>query len=112
MLDVITDAQGIVDRLAGAGVAATLDPAQAATNRPCILVTPPTLDTTSRSATWRLAALSGHDAGNLAALTELLGLVQLAETVLPVEGADPASYPLTPETGTVPAYLIRLTTSY
>ena len=30
--------------------------------------------------------------------------------VLDVETAPPASYALTPETGTVPAYLLRITT--
>lgn len=112
MRELLTDAQELRDRIASTGATATLDPAQAATSRPCVLVTPPALDHSARTATWQLAALSGHSTGSLAALTELVDLVELVDTVLAVEAATPASYALTPDVGAVPAYLITVTTSY
>lgn len=108
----VTDAEELRDQLLAADVPATIDPAWASTNRPCVLVTPPAIDWTARSLTWRLAALSAHGTGSLAALVELGDLIERVADVLDVEGADPASYALTPETGTVPAYLIRVTTSH
>lgn len=111
MSAILDQADHLVALLRGAGIAATADPAVANTNRPCVLVPPPALDVTDASMTWRLAALSSHDAGTYAALVQLAGLVDLVADVLHVEAADPASYALT-STGTVPAYLLTITTSF
>lgn len=100
------------DLLNAAGIVADTDPAWAATNRPCVLVTPPTLDNAARAATFELAALSAHAGGTEAALLELGDLHDAVDAVLNLDGARPAAYALTPETGAVPAYLLRLTTSY
>jgi len=104
-------ADALVDQLVDAGIVATADPSVAAANRPCVLVTPPAIDYTQRTDTWRLAALSSHPAGTLAAVDELDQLLDQVEPVLYVEAADPASYALTAGT-VVPAYLIRVTTSH
>lgn len=109
---IVTAAEQLRDQLTAADVPATTDPSWANTNRPCVLVPPPAIDWTTRTLTWRLAALSAHPAGTAAAVVELGDLVERVADVLDVETADPASYALTPETGTVPAYLIRVTTSH
>lgn len=109
---IVPAAEQLRDQLDAAGIPASTDPSWASTNRPCVLVTPPAIDWTTRTLTWRLAALSAHAAGSLAALVELGDLIERTADVLDVEAADPASYALTPETGTVPAYLIRVTTSH
>jgi hypothetical protein len=100
----------IVELLTAGGVAATDDPAKAATRRPCVLVAPPSLDYRARLYVHRLVALSSHDHGSLPALEQLDQLVAATEALLPVETADPGAYALTPETGTVPAYVMRVTT--
>lgn len=94
-----------------AGLFATLDPAAAVTNRPCVLVAPPTIDYTTREVTHRIVALSSHAAGTLAAVEQLDELVALVEDVLNVERAEPIGYPMG-EAGVVPAYLIRTTTTH
>lgn len=94
-----------------AGVAAFLDPAVANTNRPCVLVAPPSVDYSTREVTHRIVALSSHPAGTFAALAQLDELVAQVEDVLHVEEATPISYPLTP-LDLVPAYLIRTTTTH
>lgn len=100
------------DQLLGAEIQATTDPAWADTNRPCVLVAPPSIDYVDRSVTHRIIALSSHPAGTLAAVDQLDALVTAVEAVLNVESAEPISYPLTPAIGLVPAYLIRTTTSH
>jgi hypothetical protein len=117
MTAILDDAQAIVDRLnadlpdgSPAPFRAYLDPAEAASNRPCFLVPPPAIDLTTRRATWRLVALSSEVRGTFAALAELVPLVERAEDVLPIEAADPANYLLTDQL-TAPAYLVRLTTT-
>lgn len=100
----------LAEQLTTDDVMATHDPSVAASNRPCLLVAPPSMDYSERTNTWSIVALSSHPAGGLDALDELDGLVRHTYDVLHVETATPASYALTPETGTIPAYLMRVTT--
>jgi hypothetical protein len=100
----------LVEQLTGAGIAATDDPARAETSRPCVLVTPPTVDYRACSSSWRLVALSSHPAGTLAAVEQLDQLVTEVAELLPLDTAEPASYSLTPATDPLPAYVLRLTT--
>lgn len=111
MGSIVTAAEQLAAQLtADAGVVATTDPARADTNRPCVLIAPPTMDYSARTNTWPVVLLSSKANGSLAALRELDELLQLVAPVLNVESATPASYALTPEVGTVPAYVLRVTT--
>lgn len=111
MGSIVADAKALAELIADrAEVRATHDPAKAETNRPCVLVTPPSIDYSARTNTWSIALLSSKPTGSLAALAELDELLQAVLPVLDVETANPASYALTPETGTVPAYVLRITT--
>lgn len=109
--DIVDTAKALAARLNDADVLAGIDPAWADVNRPCVLIAPPSLDYSERSATWRVVALSSHAAGTLAALEQLAGLVDDVAGVLDVEAAEPSSYVLS-QTSIVPAYLIRVTTSH
>lgn len=111
MGSLITDAETLAARVrVAAKVRATHDPAVANTNRPCVLVAPPTIDYARRTNTWSVVLLASKPTGSLAALAELDQLLQAVVPVLDVETATPASYALTPETGTTPAYVLRVTT--
>src|SRR5687767_7283712 len=105
----------LVSQLQTAGVKATGDAAAAQNNRPCVLVAPPAIDWQAGTyagpmLTWRLVCLAGHDNADLAAFQQIDDLVDQVEAAgLPVELAEPAAYQLTPSTGTVPAYIIRIT---
>lgn len=99
------------DQLVAADVTATCDPAEAVTNRPCVLVAPPSIDYTTREVSHRIVALSSHAAGTLAAVEQLDQLVAAVELVLHVERAEPIGYPMG-DAGLVPAYLIRTTTTH
>jgi hypothetical protein len=90
-------------------VRAYVDPAEAANNRPCVLIAPPTIDYQRKANVWRVVCLSSQANGSLAALAELDALVQAVTARLVVEVADPGSYALVPETGPVPAYVLRVT---
>ncbi len=109
---ILDAAQLVVDQLVAADVVATLDPAVAAANRPCVLVAPPTVDYAQQLDTWEVVALSSHAAGTLAAVDELDQLLDAIEPVLYVERAEPRAYVLTPASGPVPAYIVRVTTSH
>ena len=111
MGSIVDDAKALAATIrAQAGIRATHDPARANTTRPCALVTPPSIDYVTRANSWTVALLSSKPTGSLAALAELDELLQAVVPVLDVESATPASYALTPETGTTPAYLLRITT--
>lgn len=99
------------DQLLGGDVFATLDPAAAVTNRPCVLIAPPSIDYATREVTHRVLALSSHAAGTLAAVEQLDGLLAHVEACLNVERAEPIGYPMG-DAGVVPAYLIRTTTTH
>lgn len=98
-------------KLTDAGMTATDDPAEAVTNRPCVLVAPPTIDYTTREVTHRIVALSSHAAGTLAAVHQLDQLVDAVAQALDVERATPIGYPMG-DAGVVPAYLITTTTTH
>ena len=102
--------RALADQLDGDGITATADPSVAASNRPCLLVTPPTVDYSQLTNTWHVMALSRHPAGTLDAVDELEPLVERARERLHVEHLKPVQYPLTPETGTVPALALRVVT--
>lgn len=99
-------------QLEAAGIDATDDPAKANTNRPCVLVGPPTLELATRSVVHNLVALSSAAAGTLDALEQLDELVTAVCDALPVETANPVVYALTPATDPVPAYVMRVTGTY
>lgn len=101
----------LVTLLRDGDIRATADPAQAETNRPCVLVAPPTLNLPARAVEHRLFALTSHPAGTTAALAQLDVLVTAVVELLPVERAEPTSYALTPASDPVPAYLLTLTGS-
>lgn len=110
MGSILAAAEQLASTLTAAGITATTDPSKADTNRPCVLIAPPTMDYRARTNTWPVVLLSSRPTGSLAALRELDQLLQAVAPVLDVETATPASYALTPEAGTVPAYLLRVTT--
>ena len=116
MGSIVTDAQALADKITqgtaepGPAVFATVDPAAAATNRPCVLVAPPTMDYSQLTNVWPIVLLSSHPIGSLDALVQLDQLLQAVVPILSVESAQPTAYQLTPETGPTPAYLIRVTT--
>jgi hypothetical protein len=90
---------------------ATVDPGEAASNRPCILVGPPRLDWRSAPmggplVTWTLVALASKPTGSVEALNELDALMEAVVDLLPIETAAPARYPVGTEQ--VPAYLLTL----
>lgn len=93
-------------------VRAYTDPSRAATNRPCVLVSPPTIDFSRRSATWTLAVLASKGTGGRDTWDELDVLVAAVVRRLPVETARPSAYFLTKSVGNVPAYLLTVTTSH
>lgn len=101
----------LVGQLAGAGIKATADVDAATADRPCLLVPPPRVDYHAQAITWRLALLSSHDAGTSAAWDELDGLLGEVAEVLPLDLAEPGSYALPTGGGSVPAYLLTLTSS-
>lgn len=107
-------AQQIAARLTAAGVKAYTDPDKAASNRPCVLVTPPLIDWTTRAATWQLAVLTSHDVGSEAAFRQLdETLADVAAALVDtVERATPTSYYLTKQYPQVACYLAQITTSH
>lgn len=113
MGSIVTEARALAELINTAtegDVFATVDPAEANTNRPCVLIAPPTMDYSARTNTWPVVLLSSHPTGSLDALAQLDQLLQAVAPVLNVETATPSSYLLTPELGAVPAYMVRVTT--
>jgi hypothetical protein len=98
--------------LKAAGVRATVDPREAATNRPCVLIAPPTVNYQTAATTHRLLCLSGHDNPDLEGLEQLDALVAEVVAALAgfVERAEPTAYALGASSPSVPAYLITVTT--
>lgn len=107
----------LVQRLNGAGVLATSDPVEAANNRPCLLVVPPTVDYavgtyTEPELQHRVIALSGHPLWNLDSATDLDALLEHAAPLLPeLQRAEPSLYQLNRTDGQqIPCYVLTLTT--
>lgn len=102
----------LASALTAAGIPATVDPAAAASQAPCVLVPPPRMEfSTYRGAvvTWRLIALAaGSSAGAAAAWSAIDDLVARVAVELPVEIADPTAYVL-PGGESVPAYALTFT---
>jgi hypothetical protein len=107
------EAVALAQDLTDKGVPTYTDPAKAAANRPCVLVTPPVVSWQTKSAVWTLAALTKHDAGSEDAFRDLDATVAKVAAALDgyVESARPSAYYLTKDVPSVPAYLITLTTS-
>lgn len=107
-------AAAILTDLRARDLVVTDDPTWAATNRPCVLLPPPSIDWNAGTyagpaVTWRLVCLSSHAAGTLAAWDQLDDLVdQLDAAGVNVERADPVTYAL--GDAAVPAYLVTTTT--
>lgn len=88
------------------------DPAQAANNRPCVYLAPPTTDRLNRRRTWRLIALSGEPTGTLAAIAQLAELCEQVAALAPLDGPEtPTTYDLGTGDGPIPAYVLPLTTT-
>lgn len=97
-------------------VFATADPEEAAANRPCVLVTPPTLDYAAGTLdgapllTYRVACLSSRAVGDASALEEFPPLIDAVVAAIPdVETATPSAYQLATDKPQVPAYLLTFT---
>lgn len=114
-MSIVARAKAIAAELTAGRVAAYVDPVEAENNRPCVLVPPPVLDWLQGTYDgpahlWRLIVLSSHPAGTLDALVELDELLDQLAGLVNAEQADPIAYSLTPATGPVPAYSLRITT--
>lgn len=111
-MGIVTDAQGVADKLIAAGIVATIDPARAAALGVCVLVPPPVIDYTNLSTVYRLACLSNRPAGTLEALEQLDGLVQALNDVPRIypERAEPSAYVLAAGEAPRPAYIVTITT--
>jgi hypothetical protein len=102
------DALEILSRIgADDGPRATDDPAVAQTNRPCVLVGPPTSDYTDKSRTWGLLVLSDKDVWTLDAWSEIEAIADQVCTRLPIEAATPTAY----GAKSIPALTLRLVTT-
>ena len=111
--DILDDAATLAATLKAAGVRAFTDPRAAVDQRPCVLVTPPSIDYTTRAVTWRLVCLSGDDQPTLRGWEQLDTLRQavVEHNAVPIEGVDPAPYSIGSERPPIPALLLRCTTS-
>lgn len=109
-------AEGLVEKIKAGGILrATRDPKQAAANRPTCLVPPPKVDWTRGTyagpeLTWQLVLLSSHAAGSIEAFDQLDHLLDKLADLVDVERAEPAQYPLAPDTPAVPCYVVTTTT--
>lgn len=116
-MSLLTAAEELAERLTyepaddngGPGFIAYTDPAEALSNRPCLLIAPPVLRGGTLSgaveASWRVIALSSYEGGDLASLTELGDLIAYVDGA--VEGIDearPIRYRLTNNGTTIAAY--------
>lgn len=108
-MSILDDAAELESLLTDAEHLATTDPGEAISNRPCYLITPPAVDYPTKTVTWRVVALSSQQVGGLAAMVELEELVDHAATVLPLDAAEPATYPLSADYPNVPSYVLRFT---
>lgn len=86
------------------GLTAITDPAHVSANLPCVLVAPPRLDYSAKTASWRLLVL-GPGLATLAAVSATADLLELVESVLPVELAEPGSYAVGGGTELVACYV-------
>lgn len=97
----------LVDKLASAGITATVDPRSA--TPPCVLVGPPTKTYDvgcGFTAQWQLIALVPGP-GNADAFKALDALETAVASVLPVTRSTLTQYSLTPDNPSLPAYRIE-----
>lgn len=107
----------LVDRLTveDSGVLATMDPIEAANNRPCLLIAPPVLDYLAgtfetSAAQLRIFAIAGSSRWGLDAVDQLSTLLDHAEGQLEeLQRAEPTLYRIT-ESQQAPAYVLTLST--
>lgn len=101
--------------LAADRVLATVDPLEAANNRPCLLVVPPAVDYAggtfeTPNMECRVMALARSSLFGIDAVDEITALLDHAGPLLPeLQRAEPTLYRLTPETQ-VPAYVLTFDT--
>lgn len=107
-------ALAFVDLLEEKGLRAYTDPDKAASNRPCVLVTPPLIDWQTRAAVWQFAVLTSHPVGSEAAWKQLDDTLAALSAALDnrVERAQPTAYYLTAAHPQVPCYLAQVTSSH
>lgn len=108
-LDDVTELLEALEALEG--VRSYADPAEATSNRPCVLLTPPATDYTQKLRTWSLKVLAGALTGGLDTWTELDALEDQVRTVLPVEASSPGTYQLSPDHPAVPCHVLTVRTS-
>jgi hypothetical protein len=97
----------LAEQLTAAGLVATADPRSA--TPPCVLVPPPRrlYDVgCGYSAEWELVPIVPGP-GNADADVALSTMVDQLAALLPVTGADPTSYVLSPDNPPFPAYRVR-----
>lgn len=112
MADSLDRAAELVEQLRAADVRAYIDPAKAAANLPCVLLTPPRRQYEGGPLfTWTLVALAASDVGGLAAWQELDALLDQLDQALHLGAADPGSYNLSGGTAPLPCYLVTYTES-
>lgn len=101
----------IAAELWAAGVPATADPANALGLLPCVLVTPPSMESRhygGRVVTWRLLLLA-DSADPAQAWEELDGLLDAFSEHAPWERAEPATYVLPNGQDSTAAYAVTYT---
>jgi hypothetical protein len=109
------DATLIVELLGEAGLSATLDPRSAVGMLPCVLIGPPRIEFSSLGGPtyrWRLIVLAADPSGSLHSWEQMDAIIEVLNTLLPIEAADPITYAL-PAAGSdpLPAYAVTLTGS-
>lgn len=108
----LADAKAAAAELTGLGVRATVDPAWAAANLPCVLFLPPVVRFAQLAGPaqvdWRLAVLADGPPG-LDCWDQLDQLLDDLAAHVNITTADPGVYSLTGEKNPIPAYLCVVT---
>lgn len=110
MASIVDSAEALATALDGDWVA-TIDPLEAANNRPCFLVTPPVLDYAGGTMTepdgeCRIQVLSSLSTWNADTLRELEPLVEHAASCLPLLQRAEAGIARLGESQTAPCYVL------
>lgn len=87
------------------------DPAEAAANRPCVLLGPPATDYVNRVRTWSVRCLADDLAGGLTTWEQLQDLEARVVALLPVEASRTESFRLSEDLPAVPCHVLTVRTS-